>query len=148
MDENGVEIPAPEGRKISSTSLYLSPFRAGNPAQPFYPGLVPGATFLRRSAARLLRYQELPCVFNRGGQGPPAIAFEVNGSKFLIGEFINAVVTFLLVGAAVYLFVVSNNKEVPGVPERRSADRRAALRLLHFINAERRERVGPLSFIK
>src|SRR5213594_125659 len=35
-----------------------------------------------------------------------AIAFEVNGSKFLIGEFINAVVAFLLVGAAVYFFVV------------------------------------------
>jgi len=42
------------------------------------------------------------------------------------------VVAFLLVGAAVYFFVVSNNKEVPGVPER-SAERRAALRLLHFI---------------
>jgi large conductance mechanosensitive channel len=35
-----------------------------------------------------------------------ALAFEVNGSKFLIGEFINAVVSFLLIGAAVYFFVV------------------------------------------
>ena len=34
------------------------------------------------------------------------ILFTVNGSKFLIGEFINAVVSFLLIGAAVYFFVV------------------------------------------
>jgi len=35
-----------------------------------------------------------------------AIIFEVNGSKFLIGDFINAVVSFLLISAAVYFFVV------------------------------------------
>jgi large conductance mechanosensitive channel len=35
-----------------------------------------------------------------------AIQFEVNGSKFLIGDFINAVVSFLLIAAAVYFFVV------------------------------------------
>jgi large conductance mechanosensitive channel len=34
------------------------------------------------------------------------IVFEVNGSKFLIGDFINAVVSFVLIGAAVYFFVV------------------------------------------
>jgi large conductance mechanosensitive channel len=34
------------------------------------------------------------------------ILFEVNGSKFLIGDFINALVSFLLIGAAVYFFVV------------------------------------------
>jgi large conductance mechanosensitive channel len=35
-----------------------------------------------------------------------AIAFTVNNSKFLIGEFINALVSFILIGAAVYFFVV------------------------------------------
>jgi large conductance mechanosensitive channel len=35
-----------------------------------------------------------------------AIAFTINGSKFLVGEFINALVSFLLVGTAVYFFVV------------------------------------------
>ncbi len=35
-----------------------------------------------------------------------AITFEVNGSRFLIGDFINAVVSFVLIGAAVYVFVV------------------------------------------
>ena len=35
-----------------------------------------------------------------------AIQFQINGSKFLLGEFINAIVSFLLIGAAVYFFVV------------------------------------------
>src|SRR3954465_8739169 len=35
-----------------------------------------------------------------------SILFEVNGSKFLIGDFINALVSFLLIGAAVYFFVI------------------------------------------
>ncbi|HSU31297.1 MAG TPA: large conductance mechanosensitive channel protein MscL [Bryobacteraceae bacterium] len=34
------------------------------------------------------------------------IFFDVNHSRFLIGDFINAVVSFLLIGAAVYFFVV------------------------------------------
>src|ERR687885_2296934 len=35
-----------------------------------------------------------------------AIAFEINGSKFLIGDFINALLSFVLIAAAVYFFVV------------------------------------------
>ncbi|MGI9075151.1 MAG: large conductance mechanosensitive channel protein MscL [Bryobacteraceae bacterium] len=35
-----------------------------------------------------------------------AISFTVNNSKFLVGEFINAVVSFLLIATAVYFFVV------------------------------------------
>ena len=35
-----------------------------------------------------------------------AIAFTINGSKFMIGDFINALVSFLLIGSAVYFFVV------------------------------------------
>ncbi len=35
-----------------------------------------------------------------------AIVFTVNGSKFLIGDFVNAVVSFLLIAAAVYFFVI------------------------------------------
>ena len=35
-----------------------------------------------------------------------AIQFSVNNSKFLIGEFINAIVSFVLIAAAVYFFVV------------------------------------------
>ena len=34
------------------------------------------------------------------------LTFTINNSKFLYGEFINAVVSFLLVGSAVYFFVI------------------------------------------
>lgn len=49
-----------------------------------------------------------PLLAAIGGQPDfSAVQFEVNGSKFLIGDFVNAVVSFLLIGTAVYLFVVS-----------------------------------------
>jgi large conductance mechanosensitive channel len=35
-----------------------------------------------------------------------AIVFTVNGSKFMIGDFINAVVSFVLIAVAVYFFIV------------------------------------------
>jgi large conductance mechanosensitive channel len=34
------------------------------------------------------------------------IAFELNGSKFLIGDFVNAVISFFIIAAAVYFAVV------------------------------------------
>jgi len=34
------------------------------------------------------------------------IAFTVNNSKFLIGDFINKLISFLLIGATIYFFVV------------------------------------------
>ena len=34
------------------------------------------------------------------------ILFTINGSKFKLGDFINATVSFILIGAAVYFFVV------------------------------------------
>jgi large conductance mechanosensitive channel len=34
------------------------------------------------------------------------ISFTVNDSKFLLGDFINALLTFLMVAAAIYFFVV------------------------------------------
>jgi large conductance mechanosensitive channel len=35
-----------------------------------------------------------------------ALAFTLNGSRFLIGDFINAVLAFVMVAAAIYFFVV------------------------------------------
>jgi large conductance mechanosensitive channel len=35
-----------------------------------------------------------------------AIQFTINGSKFLLGDFINALLSFLFIAAAVYFFVV------------------------------------------
>ena len=34
------------------------------------------------------------------------IFFTLNGSKFLIGDFLNAVISFLLVAAAIYFFII------------------------------------------
>jgi large conductance mechanosensitive channel len=36
-----------------------------------------------------------------------AIVFSVNGSKFLVGDFLNAALSFLLIATAVYFFVVA-----------------------------------------
>src|SRR5215475_13485721 len=36
-----------------------------------------------------------------------AIAFTVNGSKFLIGDFINSIVSFLMIAIAIYFFIVT-----------------------------------------
>ena len=35
-----------------------------------------------------------------------AIQFTVNGSKFLLGDFVNAIVSFIIIAAAVYYLVV------------------------------------------
>ena len=35
-----------------------------------------------------------------------ALAVEVNGSKLLIGDFINALISFVMIAAAVYFFIV------------------------------------------
>ena len=36
-----------------------------------------------------------------------AIVFTINGSKFPIGDFVNAVISFLMIAAAIYFFVVA-----------------------------------------
>jgi large conductance mechanosensitive channel len=36
-----------------------------------------------------------------------ALFFTVNNSRFLIGDFINALISFLLIAAAIYFFVVA-----------------------------------------
>ena len=35
-----------------------------------------------------------------------AVTFTINGSKFLYGDFLNALISFLIVAAAIYFFVV------------------------------------------
>jgi large conductance mechanosensitive channel len=57
-----------------------------------------------------------------------AFSFEVNGSKFLYGDFLNAVVAFLLIAAAVYYFVVlpvnalmsRMHKDPPATPDKKT----------------------------
>jgi large conductance mechanosensitive channel len=48
-----------------------------------------------------------PLIAAIGGQPDfSALQFTVNDSKFLIGDFVNAVVAFVMVAAAIYFFVV------------------------------------------
>ena len=48
-----------------------------------------------------------PLIAAVGGQRDfSALAFEVNGSRFGIGEFVNALLSFLVIAAAVYALVV------------------------------------------
>lgn len=48
-----------------------------------------------------------PLIAAIGGQPDfSSIAFTINGSQFLIGDFINALVTFVLVSAVIYFLVV------------------------------------------
>ena len=35
-----------------------------------------------------------------------AVSFQMNGSKFLIGDFINSLISFVLIAVAVYFFVI------------------------------------------
>jgi large conductance mechanosensitive channel len=52
------------------------------------------------------------------------LAFTINGSKFMIGHFINAIISFLLVATAIFFFVVKpmnmliarSRKEAPADP--------------------------------
>jgi large conductance mechanosensitive channel len=57
-----------------------------------------------------------PLIGAAGGQPDfSALAVTVNGSKFLIGDFLNAVISFIFVAAAIYFFVV---KPVNAIVER------------------------------
>jgi len=48
-----------------------------------------------------------PVIAAIGGQPDfSALKFEINGSQFLYGDFINAALTFLIVAAVVFFFVV------------------------------------------
>ena len=58
-----------------------------------------------------------------------AYVFEINGSKFLYGDFINAIVAFLLIAGAVYYFVVLpvntlmarlKKDEAPSAPDKKT----------------------------
>lgn len=54
-----------------------------------------------------------PLIAAIGGQPDfSGLSFTVNNSKFLYGDFLNAVISFLLVGTAVYFFVVLPMKAI------------------------------------
>ena len=70
-------------------------------------GVVIGAAFASVVAELT---QDILTPFIAAVVGKPdfsAISFTVNGSVFALGDFINAAISFLLVAAAVYFFVVT-----------------------------------------
>jgi large conductance mechanosensitive channel len=68
--------------------------------------VVIGAAFGNVVAA-LVKDLITPLIAAIGGQPDfSAITFTINNSKFLIGDFINSVLSFLIIAAVVYYFVV------------------------------------------
>jgi large conductance mechanosensitive channel len=71
-------------------------------------GVVIGAAFASVVGAftKDLLTPLITAITGKGGQFS-TLSFTVNGSVFALGDFINAAVSFLLVAAAVYFFVVT-----------------------------------------
>jgi large conductance mechanosensitive channel len=70
-------------------------------------GVVVGAAF---AAVVTAFTKDLLTPFIAAIVGQPdfsAIKFTINGSEIMVGDFINALVSFLLVAAAIYFFVVT-----------------------------------------
>jgi large conductance mechanosensitive channel len=69
-------------------------------------GVVIGASFGAVIAALV---KDLLTPFIAAIVGKPdfsSLTFEINGSRFLYGDFVNAVLSFVLIAAAVYFFIV------------------------------------------
>ena len=98
-----------------------------------------------------------PLIAAIGGQPDfSALTFTINGSKFLYGDFINALLAFLIIAAVVFFLVIKpvnalhgapqarhggrrRDARVPAVPQRHPG-RRDALRVLHVGGRARPER--------
>ena len=73
---------------------------------PVYP---PDAVMPFRNELNVVGLKDLITPLIAAIVGKPdfsAIQFEINGSKFPVGDFINALVSFLLIAIAVYFFVI------------------------------------------
>ncbi len=68
--------------------------------------VVIGAAFGNVVAA-LVKDLITPLIAAFGGQPDfSAISFTINNSKFLIGDFINSIISFIIIAAVVYFFVL------------------------------------------
>lgn len=69
-------------------------------------GVVIGAAFSQMVQA-LVKDFITPLIAAIGGQPDfSSLSFEINGSKFLYGEFLNALISFILIAFVVFFFVV------------------------------------------
>lgn len=82
-----------------------------------------------------------PVIAAIGGQPDfSSLSFTINGSKFAYGHFINAVISFLIIAAAIYFFVVLPLEKMLKKPDAEStdADVRACPECLSMIPNEAR----------
>lgn len=80
-----------------------------------------------------------PIVAAIGGQPDfSALSFTINGSKFAYGHFINAVISFLIIAAAVYFFVVLPLERLLKKPDTAARDVRACPECLSTVPSEAR----------
>lgn len=93
-----------------------------------------------------------PVIAAVGGQPDfSSLFFTINGSRFMYGNFINAIVSFLIVAAAIYFLVVAPLRRVLSRPEEvdPDADLRACPECLSMIPHDARRcmyctaEVGP-----
>ena len=70
--------------------------------------------------AALVKDLVTPLIAAIGGQPDfSALTFTINGSKFLYGDFINALLSFLIIAAVIFFFVV---KPLNALAARRKAE--------------------------
>lgn len=93
-----------------------------------------------------------PVIAAIGGQPDfSALSFTINGSTFAYGHFINALIAFLILAAAVYFFVVLPLERLLKKPETAERDVRACPECLSTIPSEARRcmyctaEIGPAS---
>ncbi|ADB49812.1 large conductance mechanosensitive channel protein MscL [Conexibacter woesei] len=81
-----------------------------------------------------------PIIAAIGGQPDfSSLSFTINGSKFAYGHFINAVISFLIIAAAVYFFVVLPLERMLRKPaEEDGANLRACPECLSMVPSEAR----------
>jgi large conductance mechanosensitive channel len=82
-----------------------------------------------------------PIIAAIGGQPDfSGLSFTINGSRFAYGHFINAVISFLIVAAAIYVFVVLPLEKMLKKPDKEigEADARACPECLSMIPSEAR----------
>lgn len=80
-----------------------------------------------------------PIIAAIGGQPDfSSLSFTINGSTFAYGHFVNAVISFLIIAAAVYFFVVLPLEKVLKKPGREDAELRECPECLSMVPTEAR----------
>jgi large conductance mechanosensitive channel len=81
-----------------------------------------------------------PLIAAIGGQPDfSSLYFTVNGSRFLYGDFVNSMISFLIMAAVVYFVVVVPMRRLTARPQAKAPSRRLCPECLSDIPAEARK---------